>query len=83
MSIGSSPPPPEFPRRGGLWLKFLLAGLAIVVLSAGVTATVGLNEVQSFVDDLKQGGTIKNAPVSRADHLRMKFVVGTGTTLPA
>jgi LCP family protein required for cell wall assembly len=60
-------PPPEFPRRGGLWLRFLLAGLAIVVLSAGVTATVGLNTVQGFVDDLKQGGTIKNAPVSRAD----------------
>jgi LCP family protein required for cell wall assembly len=50
-----------------MWIKFLLAGLAIVVLSAAVTATVGLNEVQSFVDDLKQGGTIRNAPVSRAD----------------
>ncbi|HKG03079.1 MAG TPA: LCP family protein [Conexibacter sp.] len=61
MSIGAPPPPPEFPRRGGLWLKFLLAGLAIVVLSAGVTATVGLNTVQGFVDDLKQGGTIKGA----------------------
>jgi LCP family protein required for cell wall assembly len=60
-------PPPEFPRRGGLWLRFLLAGVAIVVLGAGVTATVGLNTVQGFVDDLKQGGTIKNAPVSRAD----------------
>jgi polyisoprenyl-teichoic acid--peptidoglycan teichoic acid transferase len=64
MSVGAEPP--EFPRRGGLWLKFLLAALAIVVLSAGVTATVGLNEVQGFVDDLKQGGTIENAPVSRA-----------------
>jgi LCP family protein required for cell wall assembly len=52
---------PEFPRRGGMWLKFLLAALAIVVLSAGVTATVGLNTVQSFVDDLKQGGTISGA----------------------
>ena len=61
MSVGSSPPPPEFPRRGGMWLKFLLAGLAIVVLSAGVTATVGLNTVQGFVDDLKQGGTIRGA----------------------
>lgn len=62
MSVGAPPPPPpEFPRRGGLWLKFLLAGLAIVVLSAGVTATVGLNTVQGFVDDLKQGGTIKGA----------------------
>jgi LCP family protein required for cell wall assembly len=44
-----------------MWLKFVLAGLAIVVLSAGVTATVGLNTVQGFVDDLKQGGTIANA----------------------
>ncbi|MBS1869004.1 MAG: LCP family protein [Actinobacteria bacterium] len=59
MSVG--PPPPEFPRRGGLWLKFLLAGFVLVVLSAGVTATVGLNTVQGFVDDLKQGGTIKGA----------------------
>jgi len=52
---------PEFPRRGGMWLRFLLAALTIVVLSAGVTATVGLNTVQGFVDDLKQGGTIKGA----------------------
>ena len=44
-----------------MWLRFLLAALAIVVLSAGVTATVGLNTVQGFVDDLKQGGTIKGA----------------------
>jgi LCP family protein required for cell wall assembly len=51
----------EFPRRGGLWLRFLLAGLVIVILSAGVTATVGLNTVQGFVDDLKQGGTIRDA----------------------
>jgi polyisoprenyl-teichoic acid--peptidoglycan teichoic acid transferase len=51
----------DFPRRGGLWLKFLLAAFAIVVLSAGITATVGLNTVQGFVDDLKQGGTIKGA----------------------
>ena len=61
MSLEPAPHPPEFPRRGGMWLKFVLAGLAIVVLSAGVTATVGLNTVQGFVDDLKQGGTIKGA----------------------
>jgi LCP family protein required for cell wall assembly len=67
VSVRVPPPPspsaapPEFPRRGGLWWRFLLAGLAIVVLSAGVTATVGLNTVQGFVDDLKQGGTIKGA----------------------
>jgi LCP family protein required for cell wall assembly len=59
MSVGAGGPGSEFPRRGGLWVRFVLAGLAIVVLSAGVTATVGLNTVQGFVDDLKQGGTIK------------------------
>ncbi len=63
------PEPPEFPRRGGLWLRALLAGVIVVVLTAGVTATVGLNTVQSFVDDLKQGGTIAGASsvISRAD----------------
>jgi LCP family protein required for cell wall assembly len=61
VSVEAQPGPPEFPRRGGLWLRFVLAALAIVVLSAGVTATVGLNTVQGFVDDLKQGGTIKGA----------------------
>jgi LCP family protein required for cell wall assembly len=62
-------PLPDFPRRGGMWLRFLLAGLIVVVLTAGVTATVGLNTVQSFVDDLKQGGTIAGAGsvISRAD----------------
>lgn len=63
MSATRVPPPeasapPEFPRRGGSWLRFLLAGLVVVVLTAAVTATAGLNTVQSFVDDLKQGGTI-------------------------
>jgi polyisoprenyl-teichoic acid--peptidoglycan teichoic acid transferase len=60
---------PEFPRRGGMWLRFLLAGLTVIVLTAGVTATVGLNTVQDFVDDLKQGGTIAGASsvISRAD----------------
>lgn len=64
-----TPEPPDFPRRGGLWLRALLAGLVVVVLSAGVTATVGLNTVQGFVDDLKQGGTIAGASsvISRAD----------------
>jgi LCP family protein required for cell wall assembly len=61
----------EFPERGraGLWLRFTLAALAVVLLSAGVTATAGLNTVQSFVDDLKQGGTITGlaSVISRAD----------------
>ncbi|HXE46068.1 MAG TPA: LCP family protein [Conexibacter sp.] len=53
------PPPPEFPRRGGIWWRFLVAGVVIVLLSAGVTATVGLTTVQSFVNDLNRGATIK------------------------
>jgi polyisoprenyl-teichoic acid--peptidoglycan teichoic acid transferase len=58
--VSVDPSPYEFPARGrgGLWLRFVLAALVVVVLSAGVTATAGLNTVQSFVDDLKQGGTI-------------------------
>lgn len=63
--------PPEFPARGrgGLWLRFTLAAFVVIVLTAGVTATAGLNTVQSFVDDIKQGGTIAGAQsvVSRAD----------------
>lgn len=51
--------PPDFPRRGGMWWRFLLAGVVIVLLSAGVTATIGLTTVQSFVNDLKQGATIR------------------------
>jgi LCP family protein required for cell wall assembly len=55
-----SPEPPEFPARGrgGTWLRFLLAAFVVIVLTAGATATAGLLGVQSFVDDLKQGGTI-------------------------
>jgi polyisoprenyl-teichoic acid--peptidoglycan teichoic acid transferase len=61
VSVEAGGPASEFPRRGGLWWRFLLAAVAIVVLSAGITATAGLNAVQGFVDDLKQGGTIKGA----------------------
>ena len=63
--------PFEFPARGRsrLWLRFLLAGVLIVVLTAGVTATGGLLQVQGFVDDIKQGGTISGLTnvISRAD----------------
>lgn len=71
--MSATPPPqsgpPPFPRRGGMWLRFVLAGLIVIVLTAGVTATAGLNTVQSFVDDLKQGGTIAGAEsvIDRAD----------------
>jgi LCP family protein required for cell wall assembly len=61
----------EFPARGrgGLWVRFLAAGLLIAALTAGATATAGLLGVQSFVDDLKQGGTITGLGnvISRAD----------------
>jgi polyisoprenyl-teichoic acid--peptidoglycan teichoic acid transferase len=60
---------PGFPQRGGgLWWRFLLAGVVIVALSAAVTTTIGLNTVQGFVDDLKQGGTIAgaNSVITRA-----------------
>lgn len=60
MSAGA-PDPHEFPRRGGTWWRFALAGVLLVALTAAVTATVGLNTVQGFVDDIKQGGTIKGA----------------------
>jgi LCP family protein required for cell wall assembly len=66
-----SPDFPEFPRprRARLWLRFLLAGFVVVVLTAGATATAGLLGVQSFVDDLKQGGTIRDVEqiITRAD----------------
>ena len=59
----------EFPRRGGLWWRFLLAAVVVVACTAGATATAGLLEVQTFVDDLKAGGTIRNTEraITRAE----------------
>ncbi|HST38952.1 MAG TPA: LCP family protein [Conexibacter sp.] len=61
----------EFPRRarGGTWLRFLLAAVLVIMLTAGATATAGLLNVQNFVDDLKAGGTIRGAEraITRAD----------------
>ncbi len=61
----------DFPRRAraGTWLRFLLAAVLIIVLTAGATATAGLLNVQNFVDDLKAGGTIRGAErvITRAD----------------
>jgi polyisoprenyl-teichoic acid--peptidoglycan teichoic acid transferase len=60
-----------FPRRGalGIWLRFLAAAALVVGLTAATTATAGLLNVQSFVDDLKAGGTIENVDgvITRAD----------------
>lgn len=62
---------PEFPSRGraGLWTRFLLAAVVVVICTAGATATAGLLEVQTFVDDIKAGGTIRNAEraITRAE----------------
>ena len=62
---------PDFPGRGrgGLWLRFLAAAVVVVALTAAATATAGLLNVQSFVDDLKAGGTIRNVDdvITRAD----------------
>jgi polyisoprenyl-teichoic acid--peptidoglycan teichoic acid transferase len=57
-----SPELPDFPRpaRRGLWLRFLTAGLLVIALTAGATATAGLLGVQNFVNDLNRGATIKN-----------------------
>ena len=54
---------PEFPNfppptHGRSWLRYALAALIVIALTAGATATAGLLQVQSFVNDLKQGGTI-------------------------
>ncbi|MDW5596600.1 LCP family protein [Conexibacter stalactiti] len=45
--------------QGRTWLRFLAAAVLVIVLTAGATATAGLLNVQSFVDDLKAGGTIR------------------------
>ncbi|HEY4277714.1 MAG TPA: LCP family protein [Conexibacter sp.] len=52
----------EFPRSAylGTSARFVVAALLVIVLTAGATATAGLLNVQSFVDDLKSGGTIRN-----------------------
>lgn len=64
MSYGAPEPEydDEFPSRGraGMWARVLLAAVVVIALTAGATATAGLMNVQSFVDDLKAGGTIKN-----------------------
>jgi polyisoprenyl-teichoic acid--peptidoglycan teichoic acid transferase len=61
----------EFPSRGraGAWLRFVLAAVVVIGLTAAATATAGLLNVQSFVDDLKAGGTIRGAErvLTRAD----------------
>lgn len=61
----------EFPSRGraGMWIRYVLAAVVVIVLTAGATATAGLLEVQNFVDDLRAGGTIRGAEdaITRAD----------------
>ncbi|HEY4280736.1 MAG TPA: LCP family protein [Conexibacter sp.] len=52
----------DFPGRGrvGLWARFFAAAILVIGLTAGATATAGLLNVKSFVDDLKAGGTIRD-----------------------
>ncbi len=63
--------PDRFPAPGQRrsWARFVLAAVIVVVLTAGATATAGLLNVQSFVDDLKAGGTIAGAEdvITRAE----------------
>jgi polyisoprenyl-teichoic acid--peptidoglycan teichoic acid transferase len=53
---------PDFPRRArrGTIVRFFLAGLLVVGLTAGATATAGLLQVKNFVNDLNRGQTIKH-----------------------
>jgi LCP family protein required for cell wall assembly len=54
---------PEPPRaRWGLGKRFLLAALGVVLLSAGATAVVALNEVSKVVEALGQNRAVKLAP---------------------
>jgi polyisoprenyl-teichoic acid--peptidoglycan teichoic acid transferase len=45
--------------QGRTWGRYALAALIVIALTAAATATAGLLQVQGFVNDLKQGGTIK------------------------
>jgi polyisoprenyl-teichoic acid--peptidoglycan teichoic acid transferase len=51
----------DFPQHGGrgLWLRFAFAALIVIALTAAATATASLLKVQSFVNDLNRGHTIK------------------------
>lgn len=67
MSADRIPPPTanvqhHFPPRGHrrLWLRFAAAAFVVIALTAAATATAGLLGVQSFVDDLNRGHTIKS-----------------------
>ena len=54
---------PEPPRaRWWLGKRFLLAALGVVLLSAGATAVVALNEVSKVVEALGQNRAVKLAP---------------------
>lgn len=76
MSYGAPGPygeeePFDFPARGraGMWIRYVVAAVVVIVLTAGATATAGLLEVQNFVDDLRAGGTIRGAEqaITRAE----------------
>ncbi len=52
------------PRLGrGMWKRFALASMLVVVLTAAATATAGLLEFSSFVNDISPKGSKINAKV--------------------
>ena len=60
--------PDEIPRPGrGLWLRFLIAGLAIVLISGAATATVALNTVGGIAAEVFPTASHIDAPKSVVD----------------
>jgi LCP family protein required for cell wall assembly len=74
---------PPFPRPAYLRsaLRFLLAAVIVVGVTAAATATAGLLNVQSIVDDLKAGGTIRDLgnTVTRAEAGKPRTILLIGS----
>lgn len=63
---------PDFPRRArrGTWVRYACAAFLVVGLTAAATATAGLLQVKSFVDDIRGGTAIRGlgGVVQNADY---------------